>query len=175
MYNIAVIEISEENNPTHKVAGVKQHNGLIQGIINLIERYLPLDQFIKFCFVGGMGTLLNLFILYTSVEFFRIWYIYGAAIAFVVVITFNFTLNKFWTFRDKKKASNVVMGQYMKYVVIGGTGMGINIFSLFILVEFFHIWYLMAEIIAIIIATLWNFEGSRYVVFGIKRNKNNTV
>jgi putative flippase GtrA len=168
-----VIYISEKNNPGNEMVVTKQRNGFVQSIVNIIERYLPLDQFIKFCFVGGMGTLLNLFILYTSVEFLNLWYIYGAAIAFVVVITFNFTLNKFWTFKDKKKESNVVVGQYGKYVVIGGVGMGINIFSLFILVEFFHIWYLMGEIIAIVIATLWNFEGSRYIVFGIRKNKYN--
>jgi putative flippase GtrA len=141
----------------------------------MIERYLPIDQFIKFCIVGGTGTLLNLFILFTSVEFFGLWYIYGATIAFIIVVTFNFTLNKFWTFKDKEKRGNVLAGQYFKYILVGGIGMGINILSLFILVEFFNIWYLLAELLATFIATLWNFEGSRYIVFGIKKNKYNKV
>lgn len=149
--------------------------GFIQSIINLIERYLPLDQFIKFCVVGGLGTLLNLFILFTSVEFFDLWYILAAAIAFIIVVTFNFTLNKYWTFKDTKKKKNIVVEQYLKYIAIGGIGMGINILVLFILVEFLDLWYIFAEILAIIVATLWNFEGSRYIVFGIKKNKYNLM
>jgi dolichol-phosphate mannosyltransferase len=123
--------------------------------------------------VGGLGTVLNLFILYTSVEFLGLWYVIGAAIAFMIVVTFNFTLNKYWTFKDKKKKKNIVLGQYLKYIVIGGIGMGINILTLFLLVEYVDIWYIMAELIAIIVATLWNFEGSRYIVFGIRMNKHN--
>jgi putative flippase GtrA len=156
-----------------KENGTGDLTGFTQSIINLIERYLPLDQFIKFCVVGGMGTLLNLFILYTSVEFLGLWYILGAAIAFIIVVTFNFTLNKFWTFKDKKKKKKIVVGQYLKYIVIGGIGMGINILTLFILVEYVGIWYILAELLAIIVATLWNFEGSRYIVFGIKMNRHN--
>jgi dolichol-phosphate mannosyltransferase len=125
--------------------------------------------------VGGMGTLLNLFILFTSVEFFGLWYILGAAIAFIIVVTFNFILNKYWTFKDKKKRKNIVVGQYLKYIVIGGIGMGINILSLYILVEYMNLWYIFAEILAIIVATLWNFEGSRYIVFGIRKNKYNNM
>jgi putative flippase GtrA len=59
----------------------------------------------------------------------------------------------------------VVTGQYLTYVVIGGIGMAINIVTLFILVEYFHFWYLLAELIAILVATLWNFQGTRFLVF----------
>jgi putative flippase GtrA len=132
---------------------------------NLIERFIPFDKFIKFCVVGGLGTLLNLFILFAAVEMFGLWYIYGATLSFVIVITFNFSLNKIWTFKNKERGTVVVTGQYLTYVVIGGIGMAINIATLFILVEFFHFWYLLAELIAILVATLWNFQGTRYLVF----------
>ena len=118
------MKINKNDNPGHEVVIKKENKGLFHGLINLIERYLPIDQFIKFCFVGGMGTLLNLFILFSSVEYFKLWYIYGATLAFVIVITFNFSLNKYWTFKDKKRESTEVAGQYAKYVVIGGIGMG---------------------------------------------------
>ena len=134
-------------------------------IRKIIERFVPLNKFIKFCVVGGLGTLLNLFILYLSVELFGLWYIYGAVLSFVIVITFNFSLNKIWTFKDRERESIAVTGQYLTYVVIGGIGMAINIACLYVLVEYFHIQYLLAELIAILIATLWNFQGTRFLVF----------
>ena len=159
-----MIYISESKDPLSQVTA---NNGQTEPftIKNLIERFVPFDKFIKFCVVGGLGTLLNLFILYISVELFGIWYIYGAAFSFVIVITFNFSLNKIWTFKDKERETIAVTGQYLIYVVIGGVGMAINIAFLYLLVEYFHIQYLLAELVAILIATLWNFQGTRFLVF----------
>ena len=159
-----MINIQESKDSSSRVsANNRQREPLT--IRNIIERFVPFNKFIKFCVVGGLGTLLNLFILYLSVELFGLWYIYGATFSFVIVITFNFSLNKIWTFKDKERESIVVTGQYLTYVVIGGIGMAINIAFLYVLVEYFHIQYLLAELIAILIATLWNFEGTRYLVF----------
>jgi len=36
---------------------------------------------------------------------------------------------------------------------------------LYVLVEYFHIWYIFSQIIAIGIATLWNYGGSKTWVF----------
>jgi putative flippase GtrA len=138
--------------------------GFIQGIINLIERYLPLDQFIKFCVVGGMGTLLNLFILYILAIRFGLWDIYALIIAFIVVVTFNYTLNKIWSFKNKERRPKKVAGQYVLYILIGGTGMGINILS-YILFRTLGFGILVSEFFAILVATLWNFEGARVLVF----------
>lgn len=164
-----MISIHKPNNPIHQVSTDHKHGNILQVLISYIERFIPIEQFIKFCVVGGLGAILNLSILYISVELFGIWYILGAALAFVIVITFNFTLNKIWTFRNKEKRGLVVTGQYLKYVLIGGTGMAINISSLYVMVEYFKLWYILAEFFAIIIATLWNFEGTRYIVFGVNR------
>jgi putative flippase GtrA len=159
-----VINIQESKDSSSQVSvNNRQREPLT--IRNIIERFVPFNKFIKFCVVGGLGTFLNLFILYLSVELFGLWYIYGAAFSFVIVITFNFSLNKIWTFKDRERESIAVTGQYLTYVVIGGVGMAINIASLYILVEYFHIQYLLAELIAILIATLWNFQGTRFLVF----------
>jgi putative flippase GtrA len=138
--------------------------GFIQKIIDLIERYLPLDQFIKFCVVGGIGTLLNLFILYIFAIRIGLWDIYALIIAFMVVVTFNYTLNKIWSFKNKERKPRKVAGQYALYILIGGTGMGINILS-YILFRNIGFGILISEFFAILVATLWNFEGARVLVF----------
>ena len=55
-------------------------------------------QFFRFCIVGTIGTIINLAIFYSLVEWLQIWYILGAAIAFSVAVTSNYILDKIWTF-----------------------------------------------------------------------------
>lgn len=58
-------------------------------------------QFSVFLVMGGIGLLLNNFILYTSVDIIGIWYIYGKIIAAGLVTIYNFFVNKYFTFRLK--------------------------------------------------------------------------
>jgi len=42
---------------------------------------------------------INFSVYYSTKEWLNIWYIYSAVLAFLVSAVFNFTTNKFWTFR----------------------------------------------------------------------------
>ena len=122
-------------------------------------------QFFKFCVVGAIGTLINLAVLYSLVEWLFVWYILGAAISFGVVVTSNYILNKIWTFHDKTKKTSAIFGSYIKFISISIIGLAINLIILYILVDYFHIWYIFSQIIAIGGATIWNYGGSKTWVF----------
>jgi dolichol-phosphate mannosyltransferase len=131
----------------------------------LISLYFGLfGQFIKFCAVGGIGAAINLFALYFLVEFIHLWYIFGAAVAFVMAVSSNFILNKRWTFDDRRKGLWAIKS-YVKFFVISIAGLAINLSVLYLLVEYFSAWYIFAQVVAIVAATIWNFTGSKKWAF----------
>jgi len=58
--------------------------------------------FIKFLIVSLVGLALTLISMEILVYTFKIWYILAKAITSIIVLTWNFLANKFWTFRTRK-------------------------------------------------------------------------
>lgn len=121
-------------------------------------------QFFKFCLVGGIGVLVNLAVLYSLVEFAYLWYIHAAIAAFIVAVSSNFGLNKIWTFKDERKGIKVIK-QYSEFFVVRTIGLLINLAILYLLVQYANLWYLLAQFLAISLATIINFLGSKYWAF----------
>jgi dolichol-phosphate mannosyltransferase len=59
-------------------------------------------RFIRFCIVGGSGTLMHLAIVWIMTEAVGLWYMFSICIAVAIVVTWNFTLNSLWTFSHEK-------------------------------------------------------------------------
>ncbi|MGH7909148.1 MAG: GtrA family protein [Thermodesulfobacteriota bacterium] len=62
-----------------------------------------LGQMWKFGTVGLLGVGINLVLLTLLVEVFGWYYLHAAVIAIICAGAFNFTLNKFFTFSDRKR------------------------------------------------------------------------
>lgn len=122
-----------------------------------------IKQLFKFAFVGFIGTIINLTILYTFTEFFHVYYIISEIIAFFVSVINNYILNKIWTF--KEEIHKRLIKKYFQYTTICLISLIINICILFTLVEYFNIYYIFAEIMAIFGAFLFNFLGSKIWTF----------
>jgi len=127
--------------------------------------FLKAKQFLKFCIVGGLGTIVNLAVLYSLVEFVKLWYIFAAVIAFVIAATHNYVLNKIWTFEDRRTGKVFVVKQWIKFFTISVFSLCINLLVLWFLVEFVNLWYIFAQIIAIFVALFSNFLGNKYWTF----------
>ena len=120
-------------------------------------------ELIKFAFVGALGTVVNLSILYTLTELFNVHYIISEAIAFLVSVVHNYILNKIWTF--KESLHERIITKYFKYIIINLISLCINLTILFILVEFYGFWYIFAEVVAISCAFLNNFIINKFWTF----------
>lgn len=59
-------------------------------------------RFVKFCTVGGSGALLTLALTWMLTELAGLWYMLSLAITVVIVAVWNFNLNAFWTFAQRK-------------------------------------------------------------------------
>jgi putative flippase GtrA len=121
-------------------------------------------QFIKFCIVGSIGGIIHLGLLYWLTEFFGIWYMVSASIGFTVAVVHNFILNKYWTFKNRAPE---IPRQFVSFFVISVVSLGINLSVLYILTEYIGIWYMAAQIVAILVALSNNYLGNKRFTFGI--------
>ncbi|UCE37386.1 MAG: glycosyltransferase family 2 protein [Thermoplasmata archaeon] len=150
-------------------------------------------QFLKFCAVGGLGIFVDLGVFsLVYYSFFLNAYgqitgtLYSQTISFGAAVTFNYALNKVWTFQDKERRKSKVTKQYFMFVAVAlgawlirtliidtmltyqdawssYKGPLVNLFVSLLSIERFVL------LIAIIIVMLVNFFGSKYLVF--KREK----
>ena len=122
---------------------------------------------LKYYVVGAIGVLVNLGLLYSLTEFVGLWYLVSYIIAISVSITLNFTFNKFWTFSDSKNSQRTLV-IYLKFVGVSLLGMGIQLGSVYLLVETLLVYYMLAALISIGIASGINFIINRRWTFGIR-------
>ena len=101
-------------------------------------------------------------ILYFSVEFLKIYYLFSIVLAFIIASIVNFFLQKRFTFKDKNKKYSL---QFSSFLLIGVVGMGINLFVVYMSVELLHLWYIFGKIFATGIAFIWNFLANRFITF----------
>ena len=163
--NIAEIPITFINR-TEGVskAGIGEVIFFLQNLLG----YLPYKrevakQFFKFAFVGFVGTIMNIAILYTLTEYFGIYYIISALFAFIVSATSNFMLNKVWTFREN--VSYKIIKKYVSFFIVSISALSFNILFLYIFTEYFRIYYILSQILAIGISLSINFIGNKIWTF----------
>ena len=130
----------------------------------LIFNFILVKQASKYLTVGFVGTLINLLVLYVTVEFLHVHYFIGAILGFVLAITSNFYFNKKWTFHNHSKNYRE---QYVKYFTVSLICAGLSLGLLLLFVEVFNFWYILGQFIAIvfcgvvsfILNKMWSFEG----------------
>lgn len=108
-----------------------------------------------FLFVGMSGVPVNLFafeIFYVLARFPALW---SGFLSASVAMTSNFILHDTFTWPGEKQGLALV--RYLKYVVISTAGVGINLFTLYVLHTRFGIHALLSNAIGILAATGWNF------------------
>lgn len=120
-------------------------------------------QFAKFSLVGLVGTFINIFILYIFTERFKIYYLISAIFAFIFAVISNFILNKIWTFSEK--IYERLVEEFISFFVVSLSAFVVNIFFLYIFTEFFHIYYIISQIVSIGISLMINFIGNKIWTF----------
>lgn len=104
-------------------------------------------KIIKYLISGGIAACVNLITLYMFTERFHFWYIYSSWVAFVITFVVSFSLQRFWTFRgNQHRALNA---QLLMYFVMAIVNIILNTGILYILSEFFHLYYLISQAISI--------------------------
>ena len=110
---------------------------------------------IRFIIAGGSAFSVNIFFLYIFTEFFGLWYIFSATLAFMLSFLVGFSLNKFWTFAES--SADFIHSQIFIYLGVNLINLAINNALLYFMVESFAICYILAQALASILIAFESF------------------
>ena len=145
-------------------AGSKEIFYYLQNLVGYLPYVRkPFKEFFKFAIVGGVGTLVNILILYLLTEMVGVYYLFSAIISFLVAMTTNFILNKVWTFKENLKLK--IGKKYLQFGLVSTLALLVNLFFLYFFTEIFGIYYLISQVLAIGFALVINFLGNKVWTF----------
>ena len=128
-------------------------------------------RFIKFGAVGASGTVINIAVLYACQEFlllqiadFHARLNYSIAIAITLATISNFYFNRRLTWRDRQvEASPSVLVLFFKYVAAAGVSIAIQSVMTKSLSIYLH--YIVANLVAIGVSSIFNFVANDKLTF----------
>ena len=113
-----------------------------------------IQQFIKFCVVGGSGMVVDFGITYLLKELVKVNKYIANSAGFLCAATSNYILNRIWTFCSTDPH---VARQYLIFIGISLIGLAINNAAIYVLNDRFRLNFYFAKLLAIGVVTFWNF------------------
>ena len=152
---------------------------------NMVSRLPPRLQpmarwrFIKFGMVGASGTVINMAVLYAAQEFllrgitdFHTRLNFSIAMAITLATISNFYWNRRLTWRDRRdKVHHSVIFLFLKYVMAAGLAIAVQSLLTKWLALYMH--YLIANLVAIGLASLFSFVANDRMTFRRRRVGSN--
>jgi len=120
-------------------------------------------QLAQFCVVGATGYVVNLAVYTLLLKAGDVHYLLAATGSFLVAVTSNYTWNRLWTFRGER---GHVAYQGLRFLVVSTIALAANLVILHLLVDSFDVGKVLAQAIAIVLVTPWNFVGNKLWSFG---------
>ena len=126
-----------------------------RGALGRRENWL---QLIRFCLVGASGYIVNLAVYTLLLKVVGAHYLLAATGSFLVAVTNNYTWNRLWTFRGQR---GHVAYQGLRFLVVSTIALAANLAILALLVDALGVGKVLAQAIAIVLVTPWNFVGNK--------------
>lgn len=120
-------------------------------------------QLIKFLISGLTVALVNFSALYFFTEFIKIWYLFSVVLAFILAFAVSFTLQKLWTFKDRRLEK--VNFQLLSYLGVTLMNLLINVAVVYLLVEKLGFWYMLAQFVVDGLIAVDSFIIYKFVIF----------
>ena len=120
----------------------------------------------KFGLVGISGIVVNMGVLWYLTEFVGFYYLVSSLFAIELAILNNFVWNDLWTF--KEGASHKLSSRWHRLIsfhVVSAGGLVINMGILYLLTSVGGVYYLISNIIGILVGFGWNFMVNRRVTW----------
>jgi dolichol-phosphate mannosyltransferase len=132
-----------------------------------------LIRFLKFGMVGGLGIFVNSALLYAGYDLLGFSLNIASPVAIVIAIFFNFNLNNFWTWKERRMTVTSTFVRRMgRYYLSAALGAVINYGVLILCVRYLAVYYLIANLLGILLGTVSNFLCSEFWVFSERVAKN---
>ena len=128
------------------------------------------SSFVKFILAGLVSVLLEMSILISLVEVFKVNYLLANGIAFIVTNSFNYCLSRYWVF---ERSGRTIKVELTLFFLATSVGLLINQLVMFGLVDHYHINYKISKLAAIIVVVGWNFCTRKFLVFSTSLKPQN--
>lgn len=119
-------------------------------------------RMVRFIVTGISAFLTTLFLLYTFTEWFSLWYLYSATIAYAISIIVSFILQKYWTFENG--TSHATRIQFARFVSLNVVNIGLNALGVYLLTEL-GLWYIASEFLTALLIAIYSFVIMRRFIF----------
>jgi putative flippase GtrA len=120
-------------------------------------------QLFRYTFVGGLSFIFDFGSLYILTEYFNIYYLVSAAIAFMLGLTINYLLSISWVFEKRSIESKHV--EFFIFAIIGIVGLALNELFIWFFTEIVGAYYLYSKLMSTGLVYLWNFFVRKYTLF----------
>lgn len=140
---------------------------LVEFINKIFDFFLPkktpasLRQFLKYLVCGGFATIADISILFVLSNVLHVNYLIAAALGFIIGVATNYSLNILLVFESQGKFKK----EFTLFALIGIGGLLWTELVLWILVNNFGIYLMLAKIVAVILVLNWNFFMRKKFVF----------
>lgn len=123
-------------------------------------------QLFKYTFVGGIAFIFDFGLLYILTEYFNIYYLVSAGIAFIagVLITYIFSIT--WVF-DIRRIQNKHL-ELGLFIILSVIGLLLTELFMWFFTEKVSFHYLNSKIISSAIVLFWNFFSKKILLFSLK-------
>jgi putative flippase GtrA len=120
-------------------------------------------QVLRYLIAGSIATAVQFSVLYLLTDIVKIWYLWASISAFIFTYITSFTLQKFWTFRDKR--TEVIGSQAALSLGVALVNLGLNAWGMYLLVDGMGFWYIYAQIIVTGIIAFESFVMYKFIIF----------
>lgn len=122
--------------------------------------------FLIYLIMGGLATIVDWGAFAIFAYAFNWHYTISVTLSFTLGSMTNFSLNKYFNFKNKYKK---VHYQFLVYLLVAIIGLGITISIMFLCINFSEISKMVARIIATAIVLIYNFLGHKYITFNLMK------
>jgi dolichol-phosphate mannosyltransferase len=112
-----------------------------------------LTRLSKFLVVGGIGVLVNNLALFVLFQWMHLSLVVASIPATELAIINNFYCNDRWTF----KQTHISLSRFARFNLVSLSGLLITTGTLWVLASHMGLYYLVANLLGIGLATVWNF------------------
>ncbi len=112
-------------------------------------------QVMKFVVVGGLSFVLDFIIYFVLTNFLSVYYLIAGFFSFTLSLIFNYMMSMKFVFKSKddlKKSHEFVI-----FATLSVMGLGLNLLSLYVLVDLFKMNDLIAKVFVAGIVMVFNF------------------
>lgn len=116
---------------------------------------------LRFVITGGSAAVVNLIALYFFTDWFGLWYLASEVFAFIIAFACSFVLQKYWVFQSRE--AHKIKHQLPLHFAVAGVNLFFNLVILYALVQYAHVWYLLAQVIANVLVAFVSFFAFRWI------------